>query len=599
MASGASTRHRVSRRTRWLPSTDGHPSGMPVRFPKCAIVFYDRDVVVVDKPVGILSVADEPGNKETTVDCTRTLLRRMDREGVDAPLGVVHRLDKDTSGPDRVCAYSRREARAGSTVPRAHHRSRLPCHRARGCRRDACRDVSSPGSWRRNARLLWTLPTCAGRRSERGETLGYAHQPDRRPCGCHVGRMPARNRAPTSDSNPPIRTRPSIGWRTRIHPRLRRPEDRSNASDASMRAHWDSCIPGPPNVSCSSANRPMTFGRRSNRCGSDQARACAHYVRKCERVARGANHGARRRQDRASWLGEQRRVAPPGRPFLRVAAEMAMRFVAKPRRAPGPPAFCAPLMAISTVQRTCGHSVNRPMATAVTCGPTMATIAAWAHNFSMCKIPAAMQSDAGDPVGHLPRRRARQRRPRARAAVAAAALCAASVAADAEWLLDADAGVIFDSNLTGAASGPDTRSDWAMAIGASAGQFFAPSGSDGLTLAGQCAWRVLRSLPRTQSGVDRRVGALSAQVRARVRCAVGVARGQRSVRRLSRRRPLWRPLRRARRIGKALHRIDRRPRRSRLRPALRPARRGRRAGASRARSSASPAGVPTSRSITR
>lgn len=123
------------------------------------------------------------------------------------------------------------------------------------------------------------------------------------------------------------------------------------------------------------------------------------------------------------------------------------------------------------------------MATAVTCGPTMATIAAWAHNFSMCKIPAAMQSDAGDPVGHLPRRRARQRRPRARAAVAAAALCAASVAADAEWLLDADAGVIFDSNLTGAASGPDTRSDWAMAIGASAGQFFAPSGSDGLTLA--------------------------------------------------------------------------------------------------------------------
>ena len=61
-------------------------------------MFCDRDLVVVDKPVGMLSVADEPGNKDTLVDYTRTLLRQMDRHGVDAKLGVVHRLDKDTSG---------------------------------------------------------------------------------------------------------------------------------------------------------------------------------------------------------------------------------------------------------------------------------------------------------------------------------------------------------------------------------------------------------------------------------------------------------------------------------------------------------------------
>jgi 23S rRNA pseudouridine1911/1915/1917 synthase len=65
--------------------------------PKGAIVYFDREIVVVDKPAGMLSVADEPGNKETLVDYTRTLLRRMDRGG-DAPLGVVHRLDRDTSG---------------------------------------------------------------------------------------------------------------------------------------------------------------------------------------------------------------------------------------------------------------------------------------------------------------------------------------------------------------------------------------------------------------------------------------------------------------------------------------------------------------------
>jgi 23S rRNA pseudouridine1911/1915/1917 synthase len=63
-----------------------------------AILFFDRDVVVVEKPAGMLSVADEPGNKDTLGLHTRTLLRRMSGRGDDAPLGVVHRLDKDTSG---------------------------------------------------------------------------------------------------------------------------------------------------------------------------------------------------------------------------------------------------------------------------------------------------------------------------------------------------------------------------------------------------------------------------------------------------------------------------------------------------------------------
>jgi 23S rRNA pseudouridine1911/1915/1917 synthase len=64
--------------------------------PESAIVFLDRDVVVVDKPAGMLSIAYEPGHKDTLVDCTRTLLRRMG--GFDPGLGVVHRLDKETSG---------------------------------------------------------------------------------------------------------------------------------------------------------------------------------------------------------------------------------------------------------------------------------------------------------------------------------------------------------------------------------------------------------------------------------------------------------------------------------------------------------------------
>jgi 23S rRNA pseudouridine1911/1915/1917 synthase len=66
--------------------------------PESAIVFFDRDLVVVDKPAGMLSIAYEPGDKGTLVDCTRTLLRRMGGRGFAPALGVVHRLDKDTSG---------------------------------------------------------------------------------------------------------------------------------------------------------------------------------------------------------------------------------------------------------------------------------------------------------------------------------------------------------------------------------------------------------------------------------------------------------------------------------------------------------------------
>jgi len=63
-----------------------------------AIVFYDADVVVVAKPAGMLAVADAAGNKNTLIDHTRTVLRRIGGRDVDRALGVVHRLDKDTTG---------------------------------------------------------------------------------------------------------------------------------------------------------------------------------------------------------------------------------------------------------------------------------------------------------------------------------------------------------------------------------------------------------------------------------------------------------------------------------------------------------------------
>jgi len=63
-----------------------------------AVVHVDRDIVVVDKPAGVLSVPYEDGEKDTLVDRTRAYLRNEGPKGFDPELSVVHRLDKDTTG---------------------------------------------------------------------------------------------------------------------------------------------------------------------------------------------------------------------------------------------------------------------------------------------------------------------------------------------------------------------------------------------------------------------------------------------------------------------------------------------------------------------
>jgi 23S rRNA pseudouridine1911/1915/1917 synthase len=65
--------------------------------PRENLVHVDGDVVVVNKPAGLLSVPFEPGDKDTLVDMTRALLRRETR-GYDPELGIVHRIDIDTTG---------------------------------------------------------------------------------------------------------------------------------------------------------------------------------------------------------------------------------------------------------------------------------------------------------------------------------------------------------------------------------------------------------------------------------------------------------------------------------------------------------------------
>jgi 23S rRNA pseudouridine1911/1915/1917 synthase len=66
--------------------------------PEEAIVHVDADVVVVNKPAGIMSVPFEEGDRDTLIDLTRAALRRKGTRGYDPDLSIVHRIDIDTTG---------------------------------------------------------------------------------------------------------------------------------------------------------------------------------------------------------------------------------------------------------------------------------------------------------------------------------------------------------------------------------------------------------------------------------------------------------------------------------------------------------------------
>jgi 23S rRNA pseudouridine1911/1915/1917 synthase len=66
--------------------------------PEAAFIYVDSDVVVVNKPVGVMTCPFEPGDRDTLVDLARAGLRRRGPRGFDPELGIVHRIDVDTTG---------------------------------------------------------------------------------------------------------------------------------------------------------------------------------------------------------------------------------------------------------------------------------------------------------------------------------------------------------------------------------------------------------------------------------------------------------------------------------------------------------------------
>jgi len=76
-----------------MPKRDGK---FPRRLASGLLVLYeDKDIIVTDKPAGLLSIAAGGGREKTAYNILADYLRKR---GGSAPPAVVHRLDRDTSG---------------------------------------------------------------------------------------------------------------------------------------------------------------------------------------------------------------------------------------------------------------------------------------------------------------------------------------------------------------------------------------------------------------------------------------------------------------------------------------------------------------------
>ena len=70
---------------------------------KIPIIYEDKDIIVIDKPSGLLSIGTEKEKKHTAYNMIREYLINQDK---NSKVFVIHRLDKDTSG---VIMYAKSE----------------------------------------------------------------------------------------------------------------------------------------------------------------------------------------------------------------------------------------------------------------------------------------------------------------------------------------------------------------------------------------------------------------------------------------------------------------------------------------------------------
>jgi len=65
---------------------------------KIEILYQDKDLLVIDKPAGIIVYPEEALNEKTLIDFLLKEFPYLKKVGKKPRYGIVHRLDKDTSG---------------------------------------------------------------------------------------------------------------------------------------------------------------------------------------------------------------------------------------------------------------------------------------------------------------------------------------------------------------------------------------------------------------------------------------------------------------------------------------------------------------------
>lgn len=173
------------------------------------VVYEDEDVIVVNKPKGLV-VHPAPGHPDGTL--VNALLYHCgdSLSGINGELrpGIVHRIDRDTSGLIITAKNDFAHGEAGGAASGSHAGPDLPLHRHR----------QSPGGYRdgeRSHRPLSRRPEengCGGRRTERRDPLDGAGALSR----CELCRVPSGNGPHPPDPGAHGLHRPSDFGRYRI-----------------------------------------------------------------------------------------------------------------------------------------------------------------------------------------------------------------------------------------------------------------------------------------------------------------------------------------------------------------------------------------------
>ena len=99
---------------------------------RLSLLYEDDQILVIDKPAGLLTIPSDPSRapfEDTVIKRVRTYVARP--RGPRPYVGMLHRLDRDTSGALAIALTREAHVQGPRDVRRPPLRAALPRHRAR------------------------------------------------------------------------------------------------------------------------------------------------------------------------------------------------------------------------------------------------------------------------------------------------------------------------------------------------------------------------------------------------------------------------------------------------------------------------------------